>query len=376
MKITLLGGGTGGHFYPLIAIARELKNIKNEEHIVQMNITLAGDIYPGEELLRSEEMSFRRVSAGKFRRYFSLLNMLDIFKTLLGIFKEFWHYTTDPPDIIFSKGGYASFPSLVAARLYKIPVIIHESDAVPGIVNKWTARFAERVAIAFPEAVEYFPKEKTALVGNPIRRSLLGGSIEEALDIFNLEEGIPTILILGGSQGAEALNNTVLSALGDLLVSVQIIHQAGPKLYKAVANEAMVILDRLDKNIKNRYHVYPFLYEAELRNAAYISDVIVSRAGAGGIFEIAAWGKPSIIIPLPSSAGDHQRENAYSYARSGACEILEQNNLTTHLFQSHIMKIVDNKEVAEKMKRGAQSFAKIDAAKRVAKEIVRLGTHE
>src|SRR3989344_733414 len=366
MKITLLGGGTGGHFYPLIAIARELKNIKNEEHIVQMNITLAGDIYPGEELLRSEEMSFRRVSAGKFRRYFSLLNMLDIFKTLLGIFKEFWHYTTDPPDIIFSKGGYASFPSLVAARLYKIPVIIHESDAVPGIVNKWTARFAERVAIAFPEAVEYFPKEKTAL----------GGNIEEALDIFNLEEGIPTILILGGSQGAEALNNTVLSALGDLLVSVQIIHQAGPKLYKAVANEAMVILDRLDKNIKNRYHVYPFLYEAELRNAAYISDVIVSRAGAGGIFEIAAWGKPSIIIPLPSSAGDHQRENAYSYARSGACEILEQNNLTTHLFQSHIMKIVDNKEVAEKMKRGAQSFAKIDAAKRVAKEIVRLGTHE
>src|SRR3990167_631154 len=299
MKITLLGGGTGGHFYPLIAIAREMKNIKNEEHIVQMNITLAGDIYPGEELLRSEEMSFRRVSAGKFRRYFSLLNMLDIFKT-----------------------------------------------------------------------------KKTGLVGNPIRRSLLGGSIEEALDIFNLEEGIPTILILGGSQGAEALNNTVLSALGDLLVSVQIIHQAGPKLYKAVANEAMVILDRLDKNIKNRYHVYPFLYEAELRNAAYISDVIVSRAGAGGIFEIAAWGKPSIIIPLPSSAGDHQRENAYSYARSGACEILEQNNLTTHLFQSHIMKIVDNKEVAEKMKRGAQSFAKIDAAKRVAKEIVRLGTHE
>lgn len=374
MRVILLGGGSGGHFYPLIAVAQALRDIADEERIVTLDLILMGDTPFDPDALREEGIAFVPISAGKLRRYFSLRNFSDSFKTVRGIFQALWRFTLNPPDIVFSKGGFDSFPVLVAARIYRIPVMIHESDAVPGVVNTWAARFARRIAVAFPEAVHLFPPEKVALTGNPIRHGVLGGSQDEAFDLFQLESGIPTVLILGGSQGAEKINDITLAMLNELVEHVQIIHSTGTMHIQNVQGEADVVLG--EGIHKKRYHPFPLLTPSQLRNASFVADVIVSRAGGGAIFEIAAWGTPAILIPILGAAQDHQRENAYNYARTGGAEVVEEENLTPHLLQAEILKIIQDPKKKNEMKRAARNFARIDAASKIANELIRLGFHE
>lgn len=374
MRIILLGGGTGGHFYPLIAVAHALREIAEEERIISLELVLMGEKPFDPEALREEGIAFEPIPAGKIRRYFSIRNFSDSIKTLRGIIRAVIKFTLKPPDIVFSKGGYDSFPVLVAARLYRIPVVIHESDAVPGMVNKWAAKFARRIGVSFPEAVHFFPLEKTALVGNPIRTSVLGGSHDEAFDIFDLESGIPTILVLGGSQGAQKINETLISLLPELLERAQVIHSAGATNFEGVKGEAEVVL--ASSLHKKRYHPFAFLAPSQIRDASFVADVIVSRAGAGSIFEISAWRVPSLLIPLAGSAQDHQRENAYNYARTGAATVVEEENLTPHILMSEIAKIIDNPKKRDEMKQAAGTFARIDAARKIADELLRLGLHE
>lgn len=374
MKIVLSGSGSGGHFYPLIAVVEAIRKAAEEERIVALELKLLGDAPFDVEALREHEIYFEEIPAGKIRRYFSLLNIIDSFKTIRGIFRALWKFTLSPPDIVFSKGGYDSFPVLVAARIYRIPVIIHESDAVPGMVNAWAAKFARRIGVSFPEAARYFPQDKVALTGNPIRKSILGGSRDEALEMFNLETGVPTVLVSGGSQGAQPLNDVLMLALPELVQIAQVIHIAGSLHVENVKAEAGVTLEK--SNYKGRYHPYGFLAPPQLRNTAFIADVMVSRAGAGSIFEVAAWRLPAIFIPLSHAAQDHQRENAYSYARTGAAEVIEEANLTPHVLISEIKKIVTDQKRRDDMKRAATSFARIDAADKIAREILHLGLHE
>ncbi|MBI2052746.1 MAG: undecaprenyldiphospho-muramoylpentapeptide beta-N-acetylglucosaminyltransferase [Candidatus Ryanbacteria bacterium] len=374
MRIVLLGGGTGGHFYPLMAVARALREIAEEEHIVALDLRLLGDKPFDGQLVEEYGITYDEIPAGKLRRYFSLLNFTDSFRTLRGILKSMWKFTLRPPDVIFSKGGYDSFPALVAARLYRIPVVIHESDAVPGMVNLWASKFADRIGIAFPEAASSFPPEKVALIGNPIRKEILGGSTEEAFDIFQLENGVPLVLVLGGSQGAQKINEVILAGLPEFVEKMQIIHSAGPAHGESIKNEAAVMLEKSVH--QSRYHVFPTLTPAQLRNAAFAADVVVSRAGAGSIFEIAAWGLPSLLVPISSSAQNHQRENAYSYARIGAAEVIEEANFTPHLLQAEIMKLLGDAKRRDNMKKAAAAFARIDAAEKIAHEVLRLGIHD
>lgn len=374
MKVLLTGGGSGGHFYPLIAVAQALKKIAEEERIVSLDLTFAGASPFDEHILREEGIGFKHIPAGKIRRYFDLRNFSDLLKTLRGILRAIWSFTLWPPDIVFSKGGYDSFPVLIAARLYRIPVIIHESDAVPGAVNKWASKFAIRIGVSFPETAEFFPHEKVARVGNPIRHNILGGSEGEALDMFELEGETLTVLVLGGSQGSEPINETLISALDALVGKVQIIHSTGHANFENVKAEAGVVLEKSDH--KKRYHPFPYLNPSQLRNAAYISGVAVARAGAGTIFELAAWRLPAILIPLPHAAQDHQRENAYNYARTGAAEVIEEANLTPHVFEAEITKIAGDEKRQKEMKKAAGNFARIDAAEKIAREIIQLGLHE
>ncbi len=375
MRIVLLGGGSGGHFYPLIAVARALRTIAEEERIVSLQLIMMGESPYDPQALQEEEIQFEKISAGKVRRYFSLKNFSDAIKTIKGIFQALIKFTLHPPDIIFSKGGYDSFPVLFAARIYRIPVIIHESDAIPGKVNMWASKFASRIAIAFPEAVKYFPQEKVALVGNPIRTNVLGGSQEEAMDIFDLESGIPTVFVQGGSQGAQKINDALIAGLAELVEKIQVIHQTGTANLESIKGESEVVLPDTNAHRK-RYHAYGFMNPGQLRNASYIADVIVTRAGAGSIFECAAWARPAILIPLSKSAQDHQRENAYNYARTGAAEVVEEENLTPHLLIAEIMKIAQDQKRKDEMKQAASTFARIDAARKIANELLRLGLHE
>jgi len=370
MKILLTGGGTGGHFYPIIAIAEAIYELAEEQRLLNPELVLAADKKYDKDLIDHEGMTFRKVYAGKMRRYFSLFNISDFFKTIVGVIKATAMVYKELPDVVFGKGGYASFPVLFAAKILRIPIIIHESDSVPGKINKWAAKFAKRIAISFEETTKHFPEQKTALTGTPVRKSIISYSPEEGREVFEIDPKIKTILILGGSQGALKINDTILDSIEELLKFSQIIHQTGDKNLKEVTGRAEVILE--NSIFKKKYHAYPYLNDADLRNASGVADLIISRAGGSAIYEIALWGKPSILIPIKDSAQDHQRKNAYNYARTSGALIIEEDNLTPHVLTSEIKRILENKEQSEKMSEGAKKFAKPEAARKIAQEIINL----
>ena len=375
MKILFAGGGgTGGHFYPIIAVARAMRVIAEREHIISINMFFAADNVFDPNILSEEGIHFIKIPSGKIPRYTSLNFLISPFKILFGIIVAFWKLYTLLPDVIFSKGGYSAFPILVVARILRIPVIIHESDSVPGKVNEWSGKWARRVAISFVESASFFKNNNVALTGNPIRHQVVGGNVTEAYETLGLEENIPVILILGGSQGSAIINETIVNILFDVVSRYQIIHQTGKNNIVDVSNLATVMLEKSE--FKYRYHPFSFLGESDLRNATRVASVVVARAGSGLIFEIAAWRLPAILIPLEGAAQDHQRENAYAYAHFGGCDVIEETNLQPHILLSTIDKILNDPQKIQKMKIAAQEFAKLDASEKIAEEIIKLGIHE
>ena len=370
MKIAFTGAGTGGHFYPIIAVAQQVNEIIDREHTIGAKLYYISDSPYDPELLKQNELLYEKVGAGKLRTYFSLRNFSDIFKIIFGtlgaIFKMFSIY----PDVVFGKGGYASFPAVFAAWLLHIPVLIHESDAAPGRVNKWAGHFAKRIAVSFPEAAESFPPKRTAWTGQPIRREIEQVAPRlKALEYWKLEEKVPTVVILGGSQGAELINNTVLAALPRLVENYQVIHQTGIRNFQTVAGEAEVVLEN-NKN-KSRYQPQAFLNALEQKMAAGAASIIVSRAGST-LFEIAAWGVPSILVPFTKSNANHSKKNAFSYARAGAGSVVEEMNMTANILCSEIERILSDKEVYESMKKNAKAFHHPGAAEKVARELINI----
>lgn len=373
MKVVFTGGGSGGHFYPIIAVAQEINEIAKRERLATLEMFYISTEPYNEGLLFDNNIIFKRVPAGKRRRYFSPLNFLDIFKTIWGILVGTWTLFQIYPDVVFAKGGYATFPTLIAARVLRIPVFIHESDTVPGRVNKWAGKFAKRIATGFPETLESYQKyaDKVAYTGNPVRKEIQHPVPEGAHEFLKLEPTIPTILVIGGSQGAEAINDNLMDALPELVERYQIIHQTGESKLEQVAEMSRASLFESKK--KDRYKMFPYLNTLALRMAAGASSIVISRAGAGAISEISSWGVPSIIIPISDTNGDHQRKNAFSYARAGACSVVEEKNLTHHIIVSEVQRLIDNKEAREKMSEAAKAFSKYDAGEKIAEEIIRIG---
>lgn len=373
MKILMTGGGTGGHFYPLIAVADQLREIcKNEKLLPPEIYFMAPDPYNKKELF-DHEITFVPVMAGKRRVSPSasgkILNLIDIFKMGIGVLSAIVKLYSIFPDVVFAKGGYTSFPALMAAKILGIPVVIHESDSVPGRVNAWAGKFAQRIAISYKEAVEYFPKEKTAHTGNPIRKEFSEPLSAGAVEYLNLETSVPVILILGGSQGAQIINDAILTALPKLVEKYQVLHQTGKKNYPEVSRTANVILEG-NKYI-TRYHPFDYFNTLAMRMAAGVSSLIISRGGST-IFEIAAWGIPSILIPITSSNGDHQRKNSYNYARDGGAIVIEEANLSPEIIINEVDRIMSTPQVSEKMRTGAKTFARLDSAHLIANEILKI----
>ncbi len=369
MKILFTGGGSGGHFYPIIAIAQKVNELVQKEKILDAKLYFMSDSPYNKAALYENEMVFVFASAGKMRRYFSVLNLIDILKTAIGVVKAFWSMYLIYPDVVVGKGGYASFPALMAAKLLKIPVVIHESDSFPGRTNLWAGKFAERIAVSYEEAGKHFPMSKVAFTGQPVRKEILIPLQSGAYEYLKLRQDIPTILILGGSFGAKLINETVVDILPELLEKYQIIHQVGGENLKETEALASVVLANSEH--KERYRMFGYLNSLALRMAAGTASIIISRGGST-LFEIAAWGLPSIIIPITDSNGDHQRKNAFNYGRSGAAVIVEEVNLSPHLLLSEINGIMENEERKEKMSKEAKAFYKEDAAEKIAKEVLKI----
>lgn len=366
MRIVLTGGGTGGHLTPLVAIANELrKKIGPEAKILYIGSGAKME----KEIMSERGIPTKFVLSGKMRRYFSFKNFIDFFKVPIGFLQSLWILLWFAPDVVFSKGGYVAVPIVLAAWIYRIPVIIHESDSVPGIANQFLAKFANRVAVAYPAAEEYFPKKKTALVGNPIRFEVTEGKSFSLKQQFGFTESKPVILILGGSQGSQIINEAIIKILPKLLPYYQIIHQTGQENFDDVEREAAYM------GIKSGHEGYfaiPFMNANQIRDAFALCNLVISRAGATTITEIAANGKPVILIPIDGSANDHQRMNAYELAQIGAGIVLEESNLGEHMLIERINFILNDESLMQSMSEKIKTFYHPNAAEMIANSIVEI----
>lgn len=378
MTIVFTGGGTGGHFYPIIAIAEAVNDLVRERRLVSPRLYyLAPDSFDQKALFENG-ITYIHIPAGKVRRYASFQNVSDFFFTIAGVFLALVTLFRLYPDVVMSKGGYGSVPTVFAAHLLGIPIIIHESDTRPGRANLLAARWAVKIAVSFESVAALFPEKvqsRIARTGTPIRRALVETNVEGARQYLELEKGLPTLLILGGSQGAQKINDVVLSALIDLVAFSNLIHQTGHAHIKDVEAVAQVVL--AESPYASRYHPVNYLSQTSLQRAASVTDLVVSRAGANSIAEISFWKKPAILIPIPESVSHDQRTNAYSYARTGAAIVLEEENLTPHLLISEARRILSDPELRKRMGASTSGFNDPGAARILADEVLSIAlSHE
>lgn len=373
MRIALTGGGTGGHFYPLIAVTEAIEDIVKERKLIEPELYYIGPSAFDPNALIEHDIRHKVSPAGRIRRYHSILNIFDLFKTAAGIVSATIELYQLYPDIIFSTGGFAAYPTLFAARLLKIPVVIYDADASPGRVSLWSAKFAERIAVAHPDAATKFPekvRDRIARTGHPIRKEIESPAREGGYEFLKLDPSVPTVFVMGGSQGSLPINNTLLDALPELVKRYNVVHQTGAANLDEVKRLANLVLEH--SSYDKRYRAFGLLNTLALRMSAGIADVIVARAGSGTIFEIASWGVPAILVPLPSDISHDQTENAFSYARSGAATVMEQRNLTPHLLTAEIDRISTNPELKAGMSDAAHAFARPESARKVAQALLEI----
>ena len=309
-KIILTGGGTAGHVTPNLALLPALQKEEFEIHYIGS--------YNGIErrLIEETGIPYDGISSGKLRRYFDVKNFSDPLRVLKGCTEARKLMKKYKPDVVFSKGGFVAVPVVLAAKHYKIPVIIHESDMTPGLANKICIPSAKKVCCNFPETLKYLPEDKAVLTGSPIREELLSGDRLAGLQYTHLSAGKPVILVIGGSLGSVTVNQAIRSILPELLNSFQVIHICG----KGNLDESLIGT--------NGYVQYEYV-DKPLRHLFAAADLVISRAGANSICEILALRKPNILIPLSAAAsrGD-QILNANSFAKQGFSTVLEEEALS------------------------------------------------
>ena len=383
MKILLTGGGTGGHLIPLLGVVSELGKICLEKGIEKPKFLLITPASGFNQNISEAGIQIKTIKAGKLRRYFSWENFRDILKIPVGIVQSLYYVHKFKPNVVFSKGGFASVPPVIASWILRIPIITHESDIVPGLANRIIARFAFKILISFSAAEKYFNKNKVVLTGNPIRSDIKDGSRENALKFFKLSPDLPTVLIFGGSQGAQKINEMVLEILPDLIEKCQIIHQCGDKNYEEIKtgvhsleckkfNSNEINSYRLKPELQNRYRLYPFIKE-EMKDAYAIADIVISRAGANSLAEIVALQKPNILIPLSTSANNHQPENAKFFAEKNASLIIDETvNNSQDLSEAILKLLLDKNLQAQMQKKLSELSSSQNASKKIAGEIMKM----
>ena len=325
-RIVLTGGGTAGHVTPNIALIPRLRELNYD-------ICYIGS-YDGIEkkLIEEFHIPYYGISSGKLRRYFDPKNFSDPFKVLKGIGEARRTLKELKPDIVFSKGGFVSVPVVLAAKRLHIPVIIHESDLTPGLANKICIPSAAKVCCNFPETLSHLPAGKAVLTGSPIRQELLRGNAIAALEFCHFTANKPVILVMGGSLGSAAINDTIRGVLPELLKNFQVIHLCGK--------------GKLDPHLTDVQGYVQFEYiKDELRDLFALADIVISRAGANAICELLALHKPNILIPLSAKAsrGD-QILNARSFEAQGFSIVLEEESVTNLTLLNAIQTLMDNKE--------------------------------
>ena len=325
-KIILPGGGTAGHVTPNLALLPSLQELGYEIHYIGSKQGIE------KKLIESAGIPYDAISSGKLRRYFDLKNFSDPFRVIKGYLEALKLMKKYKPDVVFSKGGFVSVPVVLAAKHYKVPTIIHESDMTPGLANKLCIPSAKKVCCNFPETLPYLPADKAVLTGSPIRAEILHGDRLAGLKYTGLTPDKPIILIIGGSLGSVKVNTAVRSILPRLLQQFQIIHICG----KGNLDESLIGTEG--------YVQYEYV-DAPLKHLFAAADVVISRAGANSICELLALRKPNLLIPLSAAAsrGD-QILNADSFARQGFSKVLKEEDLSDKALSTAVFDLYKNRE--------------------------------
>lgn len=365
IKIVFAGGGTGGHIYPGLAVADELKKIA-EKNNLKIKIYWFGNSSGMDRTLVEKSGSadrFCAIPSGKLRRYFSIKNFFDVFKIIAGIVVSFFRLLFIRPAVVFSKGGFVSVPPCFAARILRIPVFTHECDFTPGLATKINSRFASKILVSYPETVKFLPKNKQSLAvvtGNPVRPVFYEADAQKGREFLfegkNADLKKPVLLVLGGSLGAHQLNELVVENLVWLTEHFNVVHQCGSK-------DASFVPAQTDS-----YFPYPFIYE-QMPDVIACADVILSRAGANTVWESAVEKKPSVLIPLCGNGtrGD-QIDNANFFKERGAAFVLTGNEAVFENLRNCLEKLLDKNE-RDLM---SQKMAELASGKRASLKIAEL----
>ncbi|MCF0149736.1 MAG: undecaprenyldiphospho-muramoylpentapeptide beta-N-acetylglucosaminyltransferase [Clostridium sp.] len=308
-KIIMTGGGTAGHVTPNLALVPGLKKRGFEIKYIGSKDGIE------KEIIRDANIPYYEISSGKLRRYFDFKNFSDPFKVMKGVIEANKILRKEKPDVIFSKGGFVAVPVVIAASMKKIPVISHESDLTPGLANKLSAPFCNKLCVTFRESLNYIKDNKGVLTGTPIREEILNGSKEKGKEICAFKENKEILLVIGGSLGAKSINEAVRNNLEELLKNYNIIHICGK--------------NNLDKNLNGKSGYLQFEYvKEELPHLLKAANYVISRAGANVIFELLALNKPTLLIPLSKkiSRGD-QILNAKSFGKEGYSIVLDEDEM-------------------------------------------------
>lgn len=365
MKIILAGGGTAGSVMPLLAIATELKKQKQNTEFLFIG-TRKGE--PEIKILENYNIPFKPIFAGKFRRYFDLRNIMDIFLVIIGFFQSLQIISKFKPDLILGAGGFVQIPVCWAGWLLGRKIIIHQQDFRPSIANTLVKRIADKITVNFEKSIGDFPLNKTVWTGNPVRPDIWLGDRKRAYKTFNLKKGKPVVLITGGGTGALALNKIIYESLLKLLEFCQVIHLTGPS--KGVNMESYFTKtdDEMKSFIAENYHQYEFIRE-EIKDALAIADLVVSRAGLSSLTEFSVLGKAVILVPLPHT---HQEENADYFGQKKAAIIIYQENLSPSILVNKIKELLDNRELLYNLSVNIKQIIKPDATNRLVEEILHL----
>lgn len=333
-RIVFTGGGTGGHIIPNVAILRKLKKELPDAKILYIGSKKG----PEATMIPDLGFAYKSVPTGKLRRYFSFWNFVDFFKIPFGIIAAYFILRKFKPAVVFSKGGYVSLPVIYAAHWLKIPIVLHESDASPGLANRLSAKKANLLCLAYEESAKHFPSGlKKVVTGNPVRESILKGETERGYSTLGFSDVVPTILVMGGSQGAQKVNEAVFNIVADLVQHYQVIHICGKgKLPSDL---------KLDEKLRDRYKTFEYV-DKELADYYAITDLVVSRSGANSIAEIEALEIPAILVPIGSAASrGEQMLNAIAYKKfCTGTKIIPNDEFTATRLKEAIAKMLPYEE--------------------------------
>ncbi|HZS76311.1 MAG TPA: undecaprenyldiphospho-muramoylpentapeptide beta-N-acetylglucosaminyltransferase [Ktedonobacteraceae bacterium] len=370
MRVLVSGGGTGGHIYPALAIATQLRQEQQAEILF-----LGSDDGLENTIVPAAGLHLKTIKAGKLRRYISWQTITGVLRVPVGMWQAVRIVRKFRPDVAFTSGGYVAVPAGLAAKLNGVPLLMHQQDVPPNLSNRLVAPLATRVSVAFADSMRYFPARKTVQLGNPVRQAMLDVhslSTGEAKERLGLDANVPLLLVTGGSQGARHLNQVVCAALPELLTTCQVLQISGKHLYNETKEAAEKALAGVDESSRTRYKLVAYLNE-EMPLAMQAADLVVCRSGASTLSELALLGKPSILVPLPPAIGSSPQEaNAAMFERKNAAIVIKDLNLKPEVLVERVIYCLASSTRMEEMAQAASSFAKPEATRDITRELLKI----